>query len=36
LTVVAAEKVIGKSLDKESHRQIIEQVLDESANLKQN
>ena len=36
LTVVAAEKVIGKSLDKESHRQIIEQVLDESANLKKN
>jgi F-type H+-transporting ATPase subunit b len=36
LTVVAAEKVIGKSLDKESHRQIIDQVLDESANLKKN
>ena len=34
LTVVAAEKVIGKSLDKEAHRQIIDQVLDESANLK--
>ena len=30
LTVVAAEKVIGKSLDKEAHRQIIDQVLDES------
>jgi F-type H+-transporting ATPase subunit b len=36
LTVVAAEKVIGKSLDKEAHRQIIDQVLDESANLKKN
>ncbi len=34
LTIVAAEKVIGKSLDKEAHRQIIEQVLDESSNLK--
>ena len=34
LTVVAAEKVIGKSLDKEAHRQIIDKVLDESANLK--
>jgi F-type H+-transporting ATPase subunit b len=35
LTVVAAEKVIGKSLDKETHRQLIDQVLDESAALKQ-
>ncbi len=34
LTIVAAEKVIGKSLDKEAHRQIIDQVLDESSNLK--
>ena len=34
LTIVAAEKVIGKSLDKETHRQIIDQVLDESSNLK--
>jgi len=34
LTIVAAEKVIGKSLDKETHRQIIDEVLDESANLK--
>ena len=34
LTIVAAEKVIGKSLDKETHRQIIDKVLDESANLK--
>jgi F-type H+-transporting ATPase subunit b len=36
LTVVAAEKVIGKSLDKNAHRQIIDQVLDESMNLKKN
>ena len=36
LTIVAAEKVIGKSLDKEAHRQIIDKVLDESANLKKN
>jgi len=34
LAVVAAEKVIGKSLDKEAHRQMIDQVLDESASLK--
>jgi F-type H+-transporting ATPase subunit b len=34
LTVVAAEKVIGKSLDKEAHRQIIDKVLDESSTLK--
>jgi len=34
LTIVAAEKVIGKSLDKETHRQIIDKVLDESSNLK--
>jgi F-type H+-transporting ATPase subunit b len=34
LTVVAAEKVIGKSLDKAAHRQLIDQVLDESAALK--
>ena len=36
LTIVAAEKVIEKSLDKEAHRQIIDKVLDESANLKKN
>ena len=36
LTVVAAEKVIGKSLDKNAHRQIIDQVLNESMNLKKN
>ena len=34
LTIVAAEKVIEKSLDKETHRQIIDKVLDESLNLK--
>ena len=34
LTIVAAEKVIGKSLDKEAHREIIDKVLDESATLK--
>ena len=34
LTIVAAEKVIEKSLDKKAHQQIIEKVLDESANLK--
>jgi F-type H+-transporting ATPase subunit b len=33
LTIVAAEKVIEKSLDKETHRQIIDKVLDESSNL---
>jgi F-type H+-transporting ATPase subunit b len=34
LTIVAAEKVIGKSLDKEAHREIIDKVLGESATLK--
>ena len=34
LTIVAAEKVIEKSLDKEAHRQIIDKVLDDSSNLK--
>jgi F-type H+-transporting ATPase subunit b len=32
--IVAAEKVIEKSLDKETHRQIIDKVLDESSTLK--
>ena len=32
--IVAAEKVIGKSLDKETHRQIIDKVLEESSSLK--
>ncbi len=34
LTIVAAEKVIEKSLDKQAHQQIIEKVLEESASLK--
>jgi F-type H+-transporting ATPase subunit b len=34
LTIVAAEKVIEKSLDKQAHQQIIEKVLEESATLK--
>lgn len=34
LAVVAAEKVIGKSLDKNAHREIIDKVLDESSALK--
>ena len=33
LTIVAAEKVIEKSLDKETHRQLIDKVLDESSSL---
>ena len=33
LTIVAAEKVIEKSLDKQAHRQIIDKVLDESKSL---
>ncbi|MDD5288620.1 MAG: F0F1 ATP synthase subunit B [Dehalococcoidales bacterium] len=32
--VIAAEKIIEKSLDKETHRQLIEKVLDESSTLK--
>jgi F-type H+-transporting ATPase subunit b len=34
LTVLAAGKVIGKSLDKEEHRELIEKVLEESSTLK--
>ncbi len=34
LTILAAEKVIDRSLDKEAHRQIIDQVLKESSSLK--
>ena len=34
LTIVAAEKVIEQSLDKEAHRQLIEKVLEESETLK--
>lgn len=33
LTIVAAEKVIAKSLDKASHQKLIEEVLAESATL---
>jgi F-type H+-transporting ATPase subunit b len=35
LTIVAAEKVIEKSLDKKSHRELIDKVLDESEALKE-
>jgi F-type H+-transporting ATPase subunit b len=34
LTILAAEKVIDRSLDKEAHRQLIDQVLKESSGLK--
>ena len=34
LTILAAERVIDRSLDKEAHRQIIDKVLEESAGLK--
>lgn len=34
LTILAAEKVIDRSLDKEAHRQIIDKVLEESETLK--
>ena len=34
LTIMAAEKVIEKSLDKETHRQLIDKVLEESTTLK--
>jgi F-type H+-transporting ATPase subunit b len=34
LTILAAEKVIDRSLDKEAHRQIIDKVLEESTTLK--
>ncbi len=36
LTILAAEKVIDRSLDKEAHRQIIDKVLEESSTLKKN
>ncbi len=35
LTVLAAGKVIDRSLDKEEHRQLIDQVLEESSGLKE-
>jgi F-type H+-transporting ATPase subunit b len=34
LTILAAGKVIGSSLDKKSHRQLIDKVLEESSSLK--
>ena len=34
LTIMAAEKIIEKSLDKQTHRQLIEKVLEESKSLK--
>jgi F-type H+-transporting ATPase subunit b len=34
LTIMAAGKVIDRSLDKEEHRELIEKVLEESSNLK--
>lgn len=35
LTILAAEKVIDRSLDKEAHRHIIDQVFEESSGLKE-
>jgi F-type H+-transporting ATPase subunit b len=34
LTILAAEKVIGRSLDKAAHRQLIDKTLQESSTLK--
>ena len=34
LTIMAAEKIIEKSLDKQAHRQLIDKVLEESTTLK--
>ncbi len=36
LTITVAEKVIGQTLDKEAHRQLIDKTLDESTTLRQN
>jgi F-type H+-transporting ATPase subunit b len=36
LTILAASKVIGKSIDKTTHREMINQVLEESAGLRKN
>jgi F-type H+-transporting ATPase subunit b len=36
LTIIAAEKVIDRSLDKEQHRQLIEKVLEESSIFSKN
>ncbi|MBI2870011.1 MAG: F0F1 ATP synthase subunit B [Chloroflexi bacterium] len=35
LTILAAEKVVDRSLDKKAHRELIEKVLEESAALKE-
>ncbi len=35
LTIMAAEKVIDRSLDKKAHRDVIDKVLDEATTLKQ-
>ncbi len=35
LTIMAAEKVIDRSLDKKAHRDVIDKVLDEARTLKQ-
>lgn len=34
ITILAAEKVIGQSLDKKTHRQLIDKTLDESTTLR--
>ena len=34
LTILAAGKVIDRTLDKKAHRQLIDKVLEESATLK--
>jgi F-type H+-transporting ATPase subunit b len=36
LTIMAAEKVIDKSIDKQTHRRLIDKVLEESTTLKKN
>ncbi|XUX01291.1 MAG: F0F1 ATP synthase subunit B [Dehalogenimonas sp.] len=36
LTILAASKVIGKSIDNTAHREMINQVLEESAGLRKN
>ena len=36
LTILAAEKVISRSLDKQSHQELINKVLEEGGSLKQN
>ena len=36
LTILAAGKIIGKTLDKKAHRELIDQVLEDSAGLRKN